>query len=771
MARVADSSLAGFGSVDELRITLKIAGQDEKALTVLAFSGRDTISGLASYDLTVGSSAATAGKLDDALGREVVFTIEKAEDEHSLHVFRGVVDEVFPGGVTVGKDRRQTELRIVPRLHELVHGKGSTVFQNLTVTEIVTELVRKWHIEIDPRLHPLPLKRDYCTQVNESDYDFMARILAEEGIHFHLEHTKEKTTLVLVNDPRGYKPVAGEEKIPYRDETGAVHIDHIQSIRRERRVRPGSVLYRDYNFVKPAAPMIGAAAADGAPAPGVLAEREFYEYPGHYNDPKEESVGVPDTVQGKTRPGNLRAHMRIEEQRSQALTFSGTSSSLRMRVGARFEIKDHADAGFNRKYVITDVSIETITLAQAHRTSASGAGAPIHFVAAPAEVPIRPVVPSKPKAHLRTAKVVGPKPDEPNVDEFGRIRIQFAWDRVGTHDDKSSVWVRMATPVAHSGQGSYIAHRVGAEVLVDFLDGDVDRPIVVSALFNGDNRQPQKLPDDATRAVLYRGLSVPGNKGKNEISCEDKAGKEEILIHAQKDLNEKILHNHSASVGASQSYSVGASQSFSVGGAQNISVGGKRTVTVTGEEEIHIVKARHEKVDAGEDVTVKGGRVHTVATGDDFLSVVTGNRGVSVALTHGVDAKDAVTHASNQLMLAGDLNTTIMQGPTTAVFEGGHLEVTTGSYFKVVHGGTSITIEDGGKVLIDAAPEIQLKCAGAELSMSGGKVSINAPTEISLTVGSSAVKIGTGGVDITGTALKSSATGINEISGLLVKCN
>jgi uncharacterized protein involved in type VI secretion and phage assembly len=176
-----------------------------------------------------------------------VFVVERADDETSLHVVRGVVDEVFPGGVAVGKNQRQTQLRIVPRLAELAQGQGCRVFQYVTVVEIAKELFKLWHIEVDPRLHPEPLKREYCTQVNESEFAFLSRILAEEGAHFHIEHGKYKSVVVLVNDPRGYGPIAGKEKLAYRDAGGAVTVDHVKSIRRERRVRPGSAAYRDYN--------------------------------------------------------------------------------------------------------------------------------------------------------------------------------------------------------------------------------------------------------------------------------------------------------------------------------------------------------------------------------------------------------------------------------------------------------------------------------------------------------------------------------------------
>ena len=709
-----------FGQIDEVSTTLQIEGHEGDSLTVVSFEGTCEISGLASYKLVVTSTAEVAEGLDDVLGREVVFAVNRLDDETSLHVFRGVVGEVRPNGAAIGKKTRETHLHLVPRLSELWYTQGSRVFQNVTVVDIARHLLALWHIEIETRLHPEPLKREYCTQVNERDYDFLRRILSEEGIHFHLEHRKEKTVLVLVNDSRGYAAIPGKEVVPYRDAGGAVTVDHVKALCRERRLTEASVAFRDYNFLKPQREMSSRDETRTPDAPGTLTAREFYEYPGYYNDPDEESVGVADSVQGPTRSGTARTKQRLEERRSRALTFQGTSTSLRFRVGFWFEVVDHADKSFNQKYVITRIVLKgvkggPVVLERGDRTSASGFA--VEFTAVPAETPIRPKVQPKPRAHLRTALVVGPHADEPNVDEYGRIRIQFAWDREGQLDDKSSCWVRMATPVAHHNQGTYTAHRVGAEVLVDFLDGDVDRPVVIAALYNGDNRQPQELPGDATRAVLYRGLSVPGNKGKNEISCEDRAGKEEIFLHAQRDLNETVLRSHSESIGASQSTSVGAAQSVSVGAAQSISVGANRSVTVKGNEEIGITGARSEKVGAGESVKVAGGREHVVSSGNDALVVAGGNRSVAVSALHKLEA-----------------NAVVEQAKTT-------VDISAGTSITIHHGGDASLVLKAGEATLATASKITLMASGAQITMGGGKIALSATNEVSFSSGSANLKV------------------------------
>ncbi len=453
---VPSMNLDFLNQIDEVRVTLSIEGQRAGDWTVVSFSGNDALSDLGEYLITVSSTPGVAAGLDDALGRRGTLALERVGDEAALHVVRGVVEEVLPSGKSVGESLRHTLIRMVPVLHELRHTKSARVFQSMTVVEIATELLMLWQIDLDARLYPSPLKREYCTQLNESDYDFLRRIFSEEGVHFHVDHQKDTSTLVLVNDSRGYVAVDGKARLPYRDEGGAVTVEHVMALRRERRVREGSAAYRDYNFLKPTSDMLASAMTDAPDAPGTMMARQFYEYPGHYNNPESENVGVPDEVQLATQQGKVRARMRLEALRSQALTFSGVSTSLRLRVGRRFEIGDHADAPFNGTYLVTAIHVrgakssEAVIMDRGDRTSA--ARIEIGFSAVQADTPIRPRVVAKPPAHLRTARVVGPKADEPNVDAYGRVRIQFAWDREGQHNDTSSCWVRMATPLAHRGQ-------------------------------------------------------------------------------------------------------------------------------------------------------------------------------------------------------------------------------------------------------------------------------------------------------------------------------
>lgn len=767
-----------FGRAFEIRSTLRIEGQEKRALTVLSLHGSDDLSATSVHEIAVGTTAEAAALLDDALGREAVLTIERTADDDSVYVLRGIVDKIAPGGVNVGQDQRQTRIILVPLLHELHHVTRSRVYQNLTAVDIVNDLVKPLRIEVVTRLRPEPLAREYCTQVGETDLAFLTRVLAEDGIHFHLEHTREKTVLVLVNDPRGYQAIVGNAVLPYRDADGAVTLEHVKKIRREHRVRAGSVAMRDYNFAKPARVM-DARDDNAKPAvPGSLAARELYVHPGAYVDPEEQSAGVGDEVQRATFSGKARARLRLEAERSSALTFSGQSDSLRLRVGGRFEITDHADAAFNREYVVISASLHSVhaggmPLEGAGRSSSSGQeGVEVSFGAVSADTPVRPIPQPKPAAHLRTARVVGPREDEPYVDEYGRIKIQFAWDREGPSNEHSSCWVRMATPIAHHNQGFYVAHRVGAEVVVDFLDGDVDRPIVVGALFHADNRPPQPLPDDATRSVLYRGLSVPGNQGKNELSFEDKAGNEEIFLHAQKNHREVILANHTESVGASQSVSVGAAQSVSVGAAQSITVGKARSVTVKGGETTKITEKRSEEVGGGEDVKVTSGRSHTVVSGNEELTVTAGTRTVKVSGADGLQAASQAIKITETVDIGAGTSITLHHGDDSTLVLSAGL-ATLGTTTKIVLSNPSGTITmEGGKITIAAADELVLGSGGAKMSLKkDGTLSIQGDVEVGIVSGGSSLKLEPAQAALAASATNVTASGILEISGAMVKIN
>jgi type VI secretion system secreted protein VgrG len=393
------------------------------------------------------------------------------------------------------------------------------------------------------------------------------------------------------------------------------------------------------------------------------------------------------------------------------------------------------------------------------------------FAAVPAEVPIRPIHRPKPLAQLQIARVVGPKDGDPFVDEFGRIKVQFPWDRDGAFDEKSSCWIRMATPVAHGDEGFFSAHKVGSEVLVDFIDGDIDRPVVIAALYNGQERQPYKQPDLAARSS-WKVKSIPGGKGYNEITFDNSAGKENVLTHAQHDRTTKVLHNHVETVGANQTVSVGANQTTTVGANRTATVGADDTTTITGN--------RKEAVLTKEDVTVMKGRTHTVDSGDDMLYLPHGNREIDVYEgNHTLNAKLLVSsHSDNHEIEARyDFHARavrkieIAQKGASCTMEDEHVVVVAPQHIILDCPSGAAFFKDK-KLVLQAVEELVLQCGESALSLKkDGTILVQSTKQIGAAVSNSSMKLEPTKAAVSGAAVEVNAVGQCKIAGALVKIN
>ncbi|WP_394834569.1 type VI secretion system tip protein VgrG [Pendulispora rubella] len=747
-----------FGALHEdIAFKLEITDVDSSLLRVASYQGKEELSTLFRYAITVGTDAEpeTIARLEAALGRDAVFTIE--HDGKEAHVVRGIVTGVYPDGAFVGKTQVRVMLVVEPRMANLRYSGGFRIFQNMAAHEIVQAICEPEGIECSWHVHGVPAKRDYCTQFNESDLDFIARLASEEGMHYFFEHDGGKTTVVFSNEPKGYEEIEPDLELSFNETGGAVHGEHVRSVRRTQRIRAGSFEHRDYNFLEPNRALMARMETPGTETTANSHKREVRDYPGGFVD--------------KDGVGKTRAQMRLEELRASAFALSGTAHSLRFSAGYTFSLEGHREDGFNRKWLLTSVNVAGGVERATQGGGFRGTHEPTAFTAVPAETPIHPERKRKPRSRLQSARVVGPKDGDPYVDEHGRVKVQFFWDREGKFDEKSSCWVRMMTPAAHASEGFWQAHKVGSEVVVGFLDDDIDRPVILGAVYNTVQAQLYALPGQVAKSV-WRTKSIPGNGGFNEITQDNTAGSEQIYVHAQRDLRETVGHNHNTAVAANQSNSVGAHQSVSVGGAREVSVGANETTKIK--------KHRSETVDKGEDVTVSGGREHAVKSGDEHLTVTTGNRIVDVSAgNHTTNAKPGDTtlesknwtgHATEKISLKGDKEVFATQGATTLTLKENNVTLAVEAVTEIKHGGTKARIENNGKVAITADPAVQIKCEGADLSMQGGKTSLTAPTEIVLAVGSSGIKISGEAVETSAPLIRSMGL-LNLVAGGEVKMN
>ena len=459
-------------------------------------------------------------------------------------------------------------IQITSYLGLLAQQVDCRIFQDEDVKEIVSDVLRDHGIDdemVSWRLTATYPKREYCVQYNESALAFISRLLEEEGIFFFSEVGESGELIVLEDDSTLADPIDGEATIRYRHGAGLdASDDAISCVTQRLRTATGKVTLRDYDFKRPELDLTAAAAASQD------ADLEVYDYPGRYTEPKE---------------GTRLAEVRLGALQAARTTLELESACPRLVAGRWLSLVE-APNDLDGEYLIT-AAVHEMKLG-VHR---------VHAEAIPKKVRYR--TPQRTPAPVidgpQTAVIVAPagSPNEEiHTDEHGRVKVQFHWDRYGKMDDKASCWIRVSQPQT---SGSMILPRVGWEVIVEFLEGNPDRPIVTGRVFNGKFMPPYALPEGKSRTALAT-ASSPGGKGRNEIRMEDKAGGEEVKIASQKDTtlatgNNKtttVAANGTKSVKVDSTITVGADQTIkvtngylnTVGAAQTTSVGGNRTVGV-----------------------------------------------------------------------------------------------------------------------------------------------------------------------------------------------
>ncbi|WP_394844465.1 type VI secretion system tip protein VgrG [Pendulispora brunnea] len=732
MTTALDARDSLFGLVHEdVQYKLTIAkdaksNKDAPSVRVASFRAVESLSELFTYKILVGTEPDSVAELENGLGREATFAIE--EDGRVARVVHGIITDVMPDGAFIGKNQARVLLVLEPTMANLRHSGGFRIFQNMPINEIVEEICKTEQIECFWNVLGVPPKREYCTQLDESDLEFIKRIASEEGMHFYFQHDEAKTKLVFANDPGGYQDI--DEKanqggkhapftISFNDTGGAVSGEHVRSIRRMQSVRVGAFEHRDYDPLSKMSGMgtvtiIERAETEGEETPANSHKREVRDYPGRFTD---------------QQIAKELAKRRLDELRSDAAVIAGTASSHRLTAGKTFTLEGHREDGFNQKLLVTHVRLDGAV--QGASRDAGGFRASTGFTsfsAVPAKATIHPKRMQKPPSRLQSARVVGPKDGDPHIDEHGRIKVRFFWDRLPESNKDSSCWIRMMTPVAHRDEGFWQVHKVGSEVLVDFIDGDIDRPVILGAIYNKVQVQPNPLPVEVAKST-WKTRSIPGNAGFNEITQDNSAGKEEIYLHAQKNLREVVLANHKETIGANQSSTIGANRSATIGANETVTIAGKRT----------------ERVTTGEDVFIRAGRTHTIETGDDMLVVKEGNRTVDVQqgklIVKVKQLRDETIEAGEKVVIKSGRTHTIQTGDD-------NLEVTTGSRKIGVKAGNhtrevaEVDKTKAKKIELEAAEEIIIKCGDASISLKkDGTIKLEGTSEIFAKVVASSLKL------------------------------
>jgi len=655
-----------------LRVTTAL-GKD--VLLLERFSGEEGVSAPFHFVLEMLSENAAIAP-DDVLRKPLTVEIEiPGGGKRFVH---GIANRLSQLGRRAGMTAYRVE--VVPWLWFLSLTNDCRIFQNLSVEDIVTKVFKDLgHSDFKFKLMGASPKRIYCVQYRESALAFVSRLLEEEGIFYFFEHTNSSHMLVLTDHPSQVPacPNASKIRMTATQSWQMAEEPLVTSIEVDHSAVTEKVELTDYDFEKPTASL--RASVSGKQ------KDEVYDYPGGY-------IVKAD--------GDRYARVRLEQKEAERELARGESNVPAFTCGHKFELTEHAIRGLNKSYHLLRVrhsaAIPNYTTDSGEYDYANS------FEAIPSTVPYRPPL-ATPRAVIsgtQTAVVVGPGGEEIYVDKFARVKVQFHWDRQGKKDQNSSCWVRVSSAWAGKNWGFIQIPRIGQEVIVDFLEGDPDQPIITGRVYNADQMPPYALPANMTQSGTLTRSSKGGSAANaNEIRFEDKKGSEQLFIHAEKNQDIEVENDETHSVGHDRTKTVGNDEKThikhnrteTVDNDESISIGGARTESVAKDESISISGSRTESVGGDESISINGGRTESVG-GNESITI-SGNRSESV---------------SKNESIAVDGNR------SAAVSKDEALDVQGGRKIQV---GKDDSLQVGKKLIINAADEISIKTGDAMIVM------------------------------------------------------
>jgi type VI secretion system secreted protein VgrG len=507
----------------------------------------------------------------------------------------------------------------VPWIWFLTCATDCRIFQQLSVPHIIQQVFDSRGFE---SAYKLSLRGDYpeleyCVQYRESDLNFVSRLMEQSGIFYYFEHDENQHTLVLADSPSTHEPCPVQHLAGYNLARGALDEDDvITAWRSEQEIRTGKYEVTDYNFKTPSTAL---SATELTVAGSENSKFDMYDYPGLY-------LNAPQ--------GSQTAMLRMQEQEVGHQLARGSSVCRTFVSGYKFDLKDHFRGDTNTSYVLTEVE-HSATLGESYTLGdASGEGESYSndFVCIPSSIPFRPARSTR-KPFVQgpqPAVVTGPSGNEIYVDQYGRVKVQFFWDRVGQKNEESSCWVRVCHPWAGNNWGAIWTPRIGQEVLVDFLEGDPDRPIIIGRVYNTEQTVPYELPDHQTVST-FKSNSSKGGGGYNELRFEDNKGSEQVYLQAQKDLDVRVKNDSREFVGNDRSLIVERDQKEKVSGDLHIQILGSRAEKVGQNLSLQVGEALNEKSgmkfahEAGEEIHLKAGMNIVIESGMELTLKAGGN--------------------------------------------------------------------------------------------------------------------------------------------------
>jgi type VI secretion system secreted protein VgrG len=660
----------------------------EDVLLLQRFSGREAMSQLFEFDLDLLSENHEID-FDDIIGQNV--TIRMDLKDGGKRYWNGFISR-FVQGVSTSTKFAQYRATMVPWLWFLTRTSDCRIFQEKKVPEIVKQIFNdQGFSDIEDRLSGSYQTLIYCVQYRETDFAFVSRLMEQEGIYYYFRHKKGKCTIVLCDSLSKHDPFSGYEKIDFApDANSSVIPERIHAWTLDKQVRSGKFAHTDYNFTKPSTSLMS---AEENPKGHARANYEVYEYPGRYPEKAD---------------GDKYAKVRMEALAQPHEICRGQSDARGVCAGHLFSLAKHTRGDQNREYLVESTQYQVA--ADGYETSGEQEeSCACTFTAIPGNVQFRPArTTPKPAIHgTQTAVVTGPSGEEIHTDEHGRVKVQFHWDREGNFDENSSCWIRVSQQWAGAGWGAMFIPHIGQEVIVDFEEGDPDRPLITGRVYNGNNQPADALPDEKTKSVLR-------SRNDNDIVIEDKEGDKFIQIK-QANGNEIYLHEETPDIEIKQE----------CGNKIHMKASGPN-IEITQECGNQILMREEE----GIQIRDKYGNEVVLDAADGFLRLASPSHNSFIELGKSIVYS---TDSDSKSLISGDAKFTVL-GATNEVFIGAKGSQTVGLQSDIFAGGKHETML-GAKIGVNAAVEYTYNAlkrwrkgekdltylADRELKLSGGE--------------------------------------------------
>jgi type VI secretion system secreted protein VgrG len=696
---------------------------DPQTLRFRSLDGQETLSSLYEFNVELVSQSASLD-MNSLLGKPLTLEIV-TPDGGVRHLGGHIARCAFRGRETDTPRTYVYTVTLRPWLWYLTRTTDCRIFQNLSVVDILRQVLARYGFPVDERLLASYREWDYCVQYQESDFAFISRLMEQEGIYYYFRHEADQQVLVLADDMSAHDTLPGYATLPYLppDRLALPAEEGVDQWHPETELRSGAYTVDDYDFRKPQAQLSQVRINPLNAEHGGYGK---YLWQGRYIEADQ---------------GEHYARVRLEEEQASHARIRAHARLRAIAPGYLFTLNNCPRVAENRAYLIVGVGYRLQE--GGYATGSSEARYDFDFIAQPAALPYRAasITPVPKASGPQTAVVVGPAGQEIWTDRYGRVKLQFRWDRYGTRDENSSCWVRVSEAWAGANFGCIHVPRIGQEVVVDFLNGELDRPLITGRIYNADQMPPFGLPEAATQSGLV--TRTPGGTGANAnmLRFEDRQGAEQVSLHAERDYEVSVENDATRDIGRNEAITIANDAKRSVGRNYDASVANNETRNVGNDYQAKIANDERRSV----------GRNYSMKIASDATQSVGGNSDASVA------NNTSTTVGGNTSSTVSGNTTSTVSGNTSSTVGGNTSSTVGGSTVSVVNGNTSSVVLGTSESLTLN----QVSAVGTGFSIVGS--TMDAIGSVALAVGSNVAATGsnvaTTGSSVTSTGSEVSSTG------------